>query len=140
MKKIEEFEEFYILFQGLEQSKRIEIWNEFQDDTRGEQQIWSMDDLDTILDGHTPEETIRLAFYGYDANAYREENNQERGQFNPNRPYFYFNGYGNLVSLEEVEIFEDKLSNEKATFDKANASDLFNNYEWYEEDGELRNE
>lgn len=139
MKKIETLEEFYEIFQGLEQTERIQIWNEFQDETRGEQQIWSMDDLDTILDGHTPEEVIRLAFYGYDANAYRKTH-QECEQFNPNRPYFYFNGYGNLVSLEEVEIFEDKLSNEKATFDKANASDLFNNYEWFEEDGQLRKE
>ena len=34
--------------------------------------------------------------------------NKEYGAFNPNRNYFYFNGYGNLVS-SDYKDYSDKL-------------------------------
>ena len=34
--------------------------------------------------------------------------NKEYGMFNPNRNYFYFNGYGNLVS-SDYKDYSDKL-------------------------------
>ena len=42
-------------------------------------------------------EALRSSFFGYDYNPYRDEN---RDQFNPNRDYFAFNAYGNLVSID----------------------------------------
>ena len=42
------------------------------------------------------------AFYGYDEDTYTTDSygNREHGAFNPNRAYFTYNGYGNLVSAD----------------------------------------
>ena len=42
-------------------------------------------------------EALRSSFFGYDYNPYSDEN---REKFNPNRDYFAFNAYGNLVSID----------------------------------------
>lgn len=55
----------------------------------GDDRYYSMDELDEIYNCVEPSEILRRAFYGYD---------KEYGAFNPNREYFSFNGYGNLVS------------------------------------------
>lgn len=62
--------------------------------------IYPMEDLDEIYQGTKPEEVLRRAFYGYDEPINKDE---ERLPFNPNREYFYFNGYGNLVSIDKVD-------------------------------------
>ena len=59
--------------------------------------IYPMEELNELFQGTEPEEILRQAFYGYD------ETYKERSPFNPNREYFYFNGYGNLVSIDEKD-------------------------------------
>lgn len=51
-----------------------------------------MDFLDDYLVGLTPTEILNKMFYGI---------------FNPNHPYFRFNGYENLKSYTEWEVEED---------------------------------
>lgn len=46
-------------------------------------------------------EALRSSFYGYDYNPHRDDDHRE--QFNPNRDYFAFNAYGNLVSIESYD-------------------------------------
>ena len=58
--------------------------------------IYPMEYLNEFYQGIEPEEIIKRAFYGYDE-TYKDE---ERMPFNPKREYFYFNGYGNLVSTD----------------------------------------
>ena len=62
--------------------------------------IHLMEEINEFFDGTEPEEVLRSAFYGYDEPVNKDE---ERLPFNPNRKYFYFNGYGNLVSTNEVD-------------------------------------
>ena len=61
-----------------------------------------MDELDELHNGTEPSELLRQAFYGYDEETYTidRDGNKTYGAFNPNRDYFRYNGYGNLVSAD----------------------------------------
>lgn len=66
----------------------------------GDDRYYSMDELDEFYNGTEPLEILRRAYYGRDDDTYTTDSNGNRtyGEFNPNRDYFYYNGYGNLVS------------------------------------------
>jgi len=68
----------------------------------GDNRYYSMEDLDELYTGVEPSEILRRAFYGYDAETYTTDGDGNRtyGEFNPNREYFTYNGYGNLVSAD----------------------------------------
>lgn len=68
----------------------------------GDDHYFTMDELDEHYIGIEPSEILRRAYYGYDAETYTTDGsgNREYGQFNPNRDYFTYNGYGNLVSAD----------------------------------------
>lgn len=68
----------------------------------GDDRYYSMDELDELYNGVQPSEILNRAFYGYDSETYTTDGsgNREYGQFNPNREYFTYNGYGNLVSAD----------------------------------------
>ena len=55
----------------------------------GDDRYYEMEEVNELLCTETHEKVLRMAFYGHDVNG---------GAFNPNASYFYFNGYGNLVS------------------------------------------
>lgn len=84
----------------------LDSWNGYLGDDR----YYSMDELDEIYSGTEPTEILYRAFYGHDEDSYTTDSrgNKEYGQFNPNRNYFYFNGYGNLVSADYKD-YSDKL-------------------------------
>lgn len=63
----------------------------------GDDRYYYMEDLAEYYSGTDPLEILRRAFYGYDE-TYSTENRHE--EFNPNRDYFRYNGYGNLVSSD----------------------------------------
>lgn len=63
----------------------------------GDDRYYSMEELDELYSGQSATEILRRAFYGYDEDTSTEESHTE---FNPNRDYFRFNGYGNLVSAD----------------------------------------
>lgn len=68
----------------------------------GDNRYYTMDELDEFYSGTEPSEILRRAFYGYDEETYTTDGsgNREYGQFNPNRDYFTYNGYDNLVSAD----------------------------------------
>lgn len=68
----------------------------------GDDRYFSMDELDELYNGTEPSELLRRAFYGYDEETYTtdRDGNKTYGAFNPNREYFRYNGYGNLVSAD----------------------------------------
>lgn len=76
--------------------EQLDSWNACLYDDR----IFSMDELDDVLQGINPSNILYSAFYGYDE-PYK--NSEQNIPFNPNRDYFYFNGYGNLVSIDEKD-------------------------------------
>lgn len=63
---------------------------------------YNMDELGDLCADTDPVELLRRAFYGHDAETWYTDShgNKEYGAFNPNREYFTFNGYGNLVSAD----------------------------------------
>lgn len=68
----------------------------------GDDRYRSMDELDELYSGAEPCELLRRAYYGYDEEMYTTDSsgNKTYGEFNPNREYFRYNGYGNLVSAD----------------------------------------
>lgn len=63
---------------------------------------YSMDDLNEFYGDTAPIDLLYRAFYGYDAESWTTDanGNKNYGAFNPNREYFSYNGYGNLVSSD----------------------------------------
>ena len=76
----------------------------------GDDRIYEMYELDELFSGEEPTEILRRAFYGYDAETWHTDSHgqKEYGAFNPNREYFYYNGYGNFVSCWEKD-YSDHL-------------------------------
>ena len=68
----------------------------------GDDRYYNMDELDEFYNGTEPSEILARAFYGYDEDVWTKNKygEKEYGPFNPNREYFRYNGYGNLVSAD----------------------------------------
>lgn len=58
--------------------------------------------IDEFYANGDPLELLNRVFYGYDADNYITDSYGEKHHesFNPNREYFKYNGYGNLVSAD----------------------------------------
>lgn len=78
--------------------EELDSYNGYLNDDR----YFSMDELDELYNGTEPSELLRRAFFGYDEETYTTDGsgNKIYGAFNPNRDYFRYNGYGNLVSAD----------------------------------------
>ena len=68
----------------------------------GDDRYYDMEELDEFYNGVEPSEILRRAFYGYD------ESYGIESSFNPNRDYFTYNGYGNLIS-SDYKDYSDKI-------------------------------
>lgn len=68
----------------------------------GDDRYYEMYELDEFYQGTEPTELLNRVFYGYDADTTWTDDRGEKhyGEFNPNREYFTYNGYGNLVSSD----------------------------------------
>lgn len=68
----------------------------------GDDRYYDMEMLDEIYHDTEPSELLYRAFYGYDEDAcdYDAHGDKHYRAFNPNRDYFRYNGYGNLVSAD----------------------------------------
>ena len=72
-------------------------------------EVIRMEELDEIYSELSPTEVLRRAFFG---GRYGFENDS----FNPNDEYVFWNGYGNLVSVNEydyVRCLKDKIYDEE---------------------------
>ena len=78
--------------------EELDGYNGYLSDNR----YYYMDDLDELYNGVNASEILTRAFYGYDADNWLTDShgNREYGAFNPNREYFTYNGYGNLISTD----------------------------------------
>lgn len=76
----------------------------------GDDRYYNMDVLDEFYSGVEATEILNRAFYGYDSETWTIDKSGEKiyGSFNPNREYFSYNGYGNLVS-SDYKDYSDKL-------------------------------
>lgn len=83
----------------------LDSWNGYLGDNR----YYNMEELDELYNGTEPTEILTRAFYGYDE-MYTNEDGSHPEPFNPNRDYFRYNGYGNLVSTD-IKDYSDHLDN-----------------------------
>lgn len=85
--------------------EQLDSWNGYLGDDR----YYFMEDIDEIYNG-SPTDALTRAFYGYDEEDYSTDStgNTIHAPFCPNRPYFRFNGYGNLVSADSKD-YSDHL-------------------------------
>ena len=68
----------------------------------GDNRYYEMYLLDEFYGSANPLELLQRAYFGRDDDTWTTDNNGNKtyGEFNPNREYFYYNGYGNLVSSD----------------------------------------
>jgi hypothetical protein len=66
----------------------------------GDNRYYSMDELNDLYSGTEPIEILQRAYFGRDNDTWTTDSsgNKTYGEFNPNREYFTYNGYGNLIS------------------------------------------
>lgn len=76
----------------------------------GDDRYYSMEELNDLYSGQEPQEILFRAFYGFDVDSWHTDSSGGKiyEAFNPNRDYFYLNGYGNLVS-SNYKDYSDKL-------------------------------
>ena len=91
----------------------------------GDDRYCSMEELNDLYSGQEPQEILFRAFYGFDADSWHTDSsgNKIYEAFNPNRDYFYFNGYGNLVS-SDYKYYSDKLDEYAVEKMSENRSDI----------------
>ena len=106
-----------------------------------------MEELHELYYGVDPVEILTRAFYGYDDETWHTDSHGEKeyGAFNPNREFFHYNGYGNLVSCdykdysdylteETIESMAEHRENIWGIKDNADLKELFDMLEQTEEE------
>lgn len=80
-------------------------WIEAQDSYNGflgEDRYYSMYEFDDLFCNKKPSDLALDLYYGWDEDSTYEMNGKlVKGSFNPNRDYFYCDGYGNPVSTSD---------------------------------------
>lgn len=93
------------LFKGMNDGEVISVWNEY---------CYSSNNYDdVIMDSSALEETLQGQDVFYIANRFffGSDDYNEQGGANPNRDYFVFNGYGNIVSFDYIyNEYSDKFN------------------------------
>lgn len=100
----------------------------------GDNRYYPMEELNELYRDTEPLEMLYRVFYGRDDDTWATDAHGEKsyGEFNPNRDYFYYNGYGNLVSSNYKDY--------SAYLDHYAIEDMSNNRRWIdsiEDDEEL---
>lgn len=78
--------------------EELDSWEGYLGDNR----YYEMEEIDELYCDAKPSYLLERAFYGHDEDEWTEDANGNitYGEFNPNRSYFCYNGYGNLVSTD----------------------------------------
>lgn len=90
----------------------------------GDNRYYPMEELNELYRDTEPLEMLYRVFYGRDDDTWATDAHGEKsyGEFNPNRDYFYYNGYGNLVSSDYKDY--------SAYLDHYAIEDMSNNRRW----------
>lgn len=98
MKKTELYNNILEALQNMDDSELVALWNEYTTAAGySDDYIYTAEELEDIIDNSQEGAMywINRFFYGFD--GYNKD-----GSANPNRNYFQFNGYGNIVSFDYV--------------------------------------
>ena len=94
------------VLKGMDDGTLVSIWNEYCDaENYNDDEIFTMDMFDEFYSGKDPLEIAQRVYFGSDESG-------ASSSFNPNRDYFYFDGYANPVSIDYVSYIDalDKWS------------------------------
>ena len=118
--------------------EELDSWNGYLGDSR----YYEMEMLQEVYHGVDPIEILQRAFFGHDDETWSTDayGNKTYGAFNPNRTYFYYNGYGNLVSADYkdysayldayvVDALKDHRTEINAIEDNEELSALFDEFD-----------
>lgn len=137
-KIIEYFEENNDIFN--ECIIQLDDYNGYLNDSR----YYDMELLNEIYSDAEPLEILRRAFYGHDEDNWHTDSygNKVYSEFNPNRDYFKYNGYGNLVSTDYPDYSEyiDKYAIEEMNDNRREIDTIDGNEELTKLFDELENE
>lgn len=98
----------------------------------GDDRYYYMEDLTNYINtSDLWNSLIYCIFYGRDDDCYITNNQGEKeySQFNPNRDYYYYDGYGNLVSTDYKDY--------SAYLDNYFIDELLNNYDFLNLDADV---
>lgn len=117
--------------------EELDSWNGYL----GDDKVIPMEELDDFYQEVEPSEILRRAFFGYDEPYAKTD---VKSSFNPNRDYFYLNGYGNLVSTDErnysdyldEDVVNDIIANSQNLDLSDGAQEILDNYDKYEDQDE----
>ena len=109
--------------------EELDSWN----DCLYEDKIFSMDELDEVLQNINPSDILRMALFGHD----ESHGNLIKSSFNLNRDYFHYNGFGNLVSTDERDysdylndyFVQEIIDNKSHLVLSKGAQEIIDNYE-----------
>lgn len=86
------------LFAEMEDGQIVGIWNEYcYNCNMYDDEIFSYDTLEEMI-----ENSAESGLYWVNRFYYGSDDYSENGSANPNRNYFKFNGYGNIVSFDYI--------------------------------------
>lgn len=89
-------EQILNVLKEMDDTELMYLWNEYALDNRmPDDEVFTMEQFDEIYASYSPIEIATRCFYGHDEWG-------ESSSFNPNRDFFYLNGYGNPVSLSYI--------------------------------------
>ena len=118
--------------------EELDGYNGYLNDDR----YYPMEELESFYSNKNPIELLNRAYFGYDLENWHIDSHGDKvyGSFNPNREYFTYNGYGNLVSADYkdysayldnyfVEALEDARKDLYSIDDNSELSELFDSLE-----------
>ena len=110
----------------------------------GDDRYYEMGMLNDFFNGCEVDEILNRAYFGYDNDSWHIDKYGDKvyGAFCPNREYFTFNGYGNLVSSDwkDYSAFLDEYVVEELADNRAHLYAIDENDELSELFDELENE
>lgn len=122
--------------------EELDSYNGYLNDDR----YYLMEELDELYADTPVVDVLYRVFYGHDDDNYTTDESGEKHytEFNPNREYFYYNGYGNLVSSDykdysahldhyAIEGMKDYRQHIYSIDDNPELSELFDELEQGEE-------
>ena len=129
----------------FKENEELDGYNGYLSDDR----YYPMNELNELFSGESNINILQRAFYGYDEETWTTDSsgNKEYGAFNPNRDYFRFNGYGNLVSVDYKDYsaflndyaIESMIENRRYIYSISNDEELEKLFDMLDEEDEEEN-
>ena len=92
------------VIEDMDRDRKVSLWNEYCGEVRrDDNRIEYMDFLPELFDTSSADGLFNMLnrfYFGHDSN-------DENSSANPNREYFTFNGYGNIITTDYPEDFMD---------------------------------